>query len=83
MLPAALLLFAGSITPKPQPGNPQPRVFRLKELKWVLRQGKPGPCLSGGSVSASDRPSGGRGLLHTWWGMHASSQHQQTARSTT
>lgn len=26
----------GSVTPQPQPGNPQPRVFRLKELKWVF-----------------------------------------------
>ena len=24
----------GSITPKPQPGNPTPRVFRIPELKW-------------------------------------------------
>ena len=24
----------GSITPKPQPGNPAPRVFRIPELKW-------------------------------------------------
>jgi len=23
----------GSVTPEPQPGNPQPRVFRLKDLK--------------------------------------------------
>ncbi len=25
--------IAGSITPKPQPGNPKPRMFRLPEFK--------------------------------------------------
>ena len=28
----------GSITPKPQPGNPQPRVFRLKEDEAVINR---------------------------------------------
>jgi len=28
----------GSITPKPQPGNPQPRVFRLPELKATINR---------------------------------------------
>lgn len=28
-------LAPGSITPKPQPGNPKPRVFRIPELKYV------------------------------------------------
>ena len=28
----------GSVTPKPQPGNPKPRVFRLKELGAVINR---------------------------------------------
>ena len=28
----------GSVTPKPQPGNPRPRVFRLKEDKAVINR---------------------------------------------
>lgn len=28
----------GSITPKPQPGNPRPRVFRLTEDKAVINR---------------------------------------------
>lgn len=31
--PAILRRAAGSITPKPQPGNPKPRAFRIPELK--------------------------------------------------
>ena len=35
----------GSVTPKPQPGNPKPRVFRLKEDHAVInRYG----CISSG-----------------------------------
>jgi dihydroorotate dehydrogenase len=29
---------AGSVTPKPQPGNPKPRVFRLREDKAVINR---------------------------------------------
>lgn len=32
------LVEIGSVTPKPQPGNPAPRVFRLKELKAVINR---------------------------------------------
>ena len=28
----------GSVTPKPQPGNPRPRVFRLSEDKAVINR---------------------------------------------
>ena len=28
----------GSVTPRPQPGNPRPRVFRLKEDKAVINR---------------------------------------------
>lgn len=28
----------GSVTPEPQPGNPKPRVFRLKEDKAVINR---------------------------------------------
>lgn len=28
----------GSITPQPQPGNPQPRMFRLPELRAVINR---------------------------------------------
>lgn len=29
----------GSVTPLPQPGNPKPRCFRLKEHGWVKGRG--------------------------------------------
>ena len=39
----------GSVTPKPQPGNPKPRVFQLKEDKAVInRYG----CISAGHDAA-------------------------------
>lgn len=28
----------GSVTPEPQPGNPKPRVFRLKEDKAIINR---------------------------------------------
>lgn len=28
----------GSVTPKPQPGNPKPRVFRIPELKTIVNR---------------------------------------------
>lgn len=28
----------GSVTPEPQPGNPTPRVFRLKEDKAIINR---------------------------------------------
>ena len=31
-------LEIGSVTPKPQPGNPKPRVFRLKEDQAVINR---------------------------------------------
>ena len=39
----------GSVTPKPQPGNPKPRVFQLKEDQAVInRYG----CISAGHEAA-------------------------------
>ncbi len=35
LLSAPIPCPPGSVTPKPQPGNPKPRVFRIPELKWV------------------------------------------------
>src|SRR5215208_4546638 len=36
-------LEVGTVTPKPQPGNPRPRIFRLPEDKAVInRMGFPG-----------------------------------------
>jgi len=39
----------GSVTPRPQPGNPRPRVFRLKEDKAVINRYShiPSPIRSG------------------------------------
>lgn len=34
----SLIVFTGSVTPKPQPGNPKPRVFRLLEDNAVVNR---------------------------------------------
>ena len=40
------LVEVGSVTPKPQPGNPRPRLFRLREDRGVInRMGFPGEGL--------------------------------------
>lgn len=51
----------GSVTPKPQPGNPKPRVFRIPELKWVGRGGA-----GGGWGNGSFRQLGGQ-CTARWW----------------
>ena len=32
------LVEVGSVTPRPQPGNPRPRVFRLEEDRAVINR---------------------------------------------
>jgi dihydroorotate dehydrogenase len=46
----------GTVTPEPQPGNPRPRVFRLREQRSLInRMGFPGD----GAVAVAKRVAGG------------------------
>ncbi|RKP38161.1 Dihydroorotate dehydrogenase-domain-containing protein [Dimargaris cristalligena] len=59
------LVEVGSITPRPQPGNPRPRVFRIPEARAVInRYG----FNSEGHAAAYDR------LMHRYWGHVISNQ---------
>lgn len=56
----------GTVTPKPQPGNPRPRVFRLVEDEAVInRMGFPGKgsALMVRSLMKESRPPFGNGLI--------------------
>src|SRR6185369_6833589 len=54
------LVEIGSVTPKPQPGNPRPRVFRLPEDRGVInRMGFPGQGLEAALARLSRRPRRG------------------------
>ena len=51
------LVEIGSVTPKPQPGNPRPRLFRLHEDRGVInRMGFPGEGLDAALARLSRRP---------------------------
>src|SRR5713226_2820952 len=50
----------GSVTPKPQPGNPRPRLFRLPEDRGVInRMGFPGQGLDAALARLKGRPRAG------------------------
>jgi len=52
----------GTVTPRPQPGNPRPRLFRLKEDRGVInRMGFPGQGLEAVRARLATRPR--RGFL--------------------
>ena len=52
----------GTVTPKPQPGNPKPRVFRLPEDHALInRMGFPGPGMD--AVAVNLHAMGGRGVF--------------------
>jgi dihydroorotate dehydrogenase len=54
------LVEIGSVTPKPQDGNPRPRVFRLPEDRGVInRMGFPGQGLEAARIRLSQRPRRG------------------------
>lgn len=54
------LVEIGSVTPKPQEGNPRPRVFRLPEDRGVInRMGFPGQGLEAAKARLSQRPRQG------------------------
>src|SRR6476659_5952688 len=50
----------GSVTPRPQPGNPRPRLFRLPEDRGVInRMGFPGQGLDAALARLKRRPRSG------------------------
>ncbi|MBI3197178.1 MAG: dihydroorotate dehydrogenase 2 [Rhodospirillales bacterium] len=50
----------GSVTPRPQPGNPRPRLFRLSEDRGVInRMGFPGQGLDAARARLAARPRRG------------------------
>jgi len=54
------LVEIGSVTPKPQPGNPRPRLFRLAEDRGVInRMGFPGEGLDVALARLKQRPRSG------------------------
>jgi len=54
------LVEIGSVTPKPQPGNPRPRLFRLAEDRGVInRMGFPGEGLDVALARLKQRPRRG------------------------
>ncbi len=54
------LVEIGSVTPKPQDGNPRPRLFRLPEDRGVInRMGFPGHGLEAALARLKDRPRQG------------------------
>lgn len=75
----------GTVTPKPQPGNPRPRVFRLVEDEAVInRLGFPGKGAAFVAKSLRGRQSTspfGKGILRTAWDVTAAKP--QPASSTT
>src|ERR1700750_1251053 len=51
------LVEIGSVTPRPQPGNPPPRLFRLSEDRGVInRMGFPGEGLDVAMTRLKQRP---------------------------
>ncbi|HKV17172.1 MAG TPA: quinone-dependent dihydroorotate dehydrogenase [Reyranella sp.] len=54
------LVEIGSVTPRPQPGNPRPRLYRLREDRGVInRMGFPGAGLDAALSRLSRRPRTG------------------------
>jgi dihydroorotate dehydrogenase len=54
------LVEIGSITPRPQPGNPRPRLFRLSQDRGVInRMGFPGQGLEAALARLKRRPRNG------------------------
>jgi dihydroorotate dehydrogenase len=54
------LVEIGSVTPRPQPGNPRPRLFRLAEDRGVInRMGFPGQGLDAALSRLKSRPRSG------------------------
>ncbi len=54
------LVEIGSVTPRPQPGNPRPRLFRLPEDRGVInRMGFPGQGLDAARSRLATRPRRG------------------------
>src|SRR5262249_56969843 len=54
------LVEIGSVTPRPQPGNPRPRLFRLSEDRGVInRMGFPGHGLDAVRARLATRPRRG------------------------
>jgi dihydroorotate dehydrogenase len=54
------LVEIGSVTPRPQPGNPRPRLFRLAEDRGVInRMGFPGEGLDAALARLKKRPRNG------------------------
>src|SRR5215475_11992395 len=54
------LVEIGSVTPRPQPGNPRPRLFRLSEDRGVInRMGFPGQGLDAARSRLAARPRRG------------------------
>jgi dihydroorotate dehydrogenase len=54
------LVEIGSVTPRPQPGNPRPRLFRLSEDRGVInRMGFPGEGLDAALARLKQRPRSG------------------------
>jgi dihydroorotate dehydrogenase len=54
------LVEIGSVTPKPQPGNPRPRLFRLTEDRGVInRMGFPGQGMDAALSRLKQRPRNG------------------------
>src|SRR4029077_10250340 len=54
------LVEIGSVTPRPQPGNPRPRLFRLAEDRGVInRMGFPGEGLDAALARLKQRPRSG------------------------
>jgi dihydroorotate dehydrogenase len=54
------LVEIGSVTPRPQPGNPRPRLFRLAEDRGVInRMGFPGEGFDVALTRLKQRPRGG------------------------
>ncbi len=54
------LVEIGSVTPRPQPGNPRPRLFRLPEDRGVInRMGFPGQGLDAALTRLQRRPRNG------------------------
>src|SRR5215212_729610 len=65
----------GTVTPKPQPGNPRPRVFRLPEDEAVInRLGFPGKGAAFVTTHLRGRQTSspfGKGILRTAWDVTA------------
>src|ERR1700755_3088694 len=70
------LVEIGSVTPRPQPGNPRPRLFRLSEDRGVInRMGFPGEGLDAALARLKQRPRDG------FVGVNVAANKDSTARA--